>query len=87
MNAWILTAAGNLVNASSVTHVTMKPTADGTIAVGLSSASNPSKIVECADESQATTLRNRLAAALSHAYEVATLISIDESLKLHAVAL
>lgn len=77
MNAWILTAAGNLVNASSVTHVTVKESADGSVTVGLASAAIPSKIVECPDRTEALTLRNRLAVALSAVYEVATLISFD----------
>jgi hypothetical protein len=87
MNAWILTAAGNLVNASSVTHVTVKESSDGSVAVGLSASSTPSKIVECANETQALTVRNRLAVALSAIYEVATLISLDAKFNVHAVAM
>jgi hypothetical protein len=86
VNAWILTSAGNLVHALSVTHVTVKETPSGSVAVGLSSAATASKIVECDTEAEALALRNRLAVALSAVYEVATMISIDRG-TLTAVAM
>lgn len=70
MDVWIETAAGNLVKASSITHIVMRESSPNVWEVSVSASAAPAPFATgLASQAVARTVRNTLALQLSTAAE------------------
>lgn len=63
MSAWIQTAAGSLIRGGSVTHVSVRESAEGWT-VGVSAAAAPATFAMVAGQDSANSIRNQIAMQL-----------------------